>query len=161
MSESPTPRTPIPEFPSDELAAAPALFVQRRAARFQEIDAAGIVFFARLFDWFHDAYFAFLEGEGGRLPEVMVARPWIAPLRRVDAEFLRPIRFGDEVEVAIVALRLDGSELRTGYRIAPAGGGKPLALGRITAVFVDGQSFKRIEPPEFIRAAAARLARAT
>ena len=51
-------------FQRDDLLAAPAGFTHRMLARFQDVDAAGIVFFARIFDYFHDAYVAFFAAHG-------------------------------------------------------------------------------------------------
>ena len=43
---------------------------------FQDIDAAGIVFFARIFDYFHNAFVAHLRARGVSLPEVIAGGEW-------------------------------------------------------------------------------------
>ena len=49
-------------FTRSELLAAPAGFTHHLPARFQDCDAAGIVFYARVFDYFHDAYVGSVDG---------------------------------------------------------------------------------------------------
>ena len=57
-------------FDRDELKLSrPQAFVDRRAIRFQDIDAAGIIFYPRVLEMFHDAYAAFLTFAGSPLAE--------------------------------------------------------------------------------------------
>ena len=142
-------------FTRDELLVAPARFAVQRGVRFQDVDAAGIVFYARFFDMFHDAYADYLAAYGSPLPEVIRARQWAAPLAHAEADFLAPLRFGDTVEVALVAGRLDGSRLSVGYRMTR--GSVACAVGVTVHVFVDVASFKKIPPPAEAAAALAPL----
>jgi YbgC/YbaW family acyl-CoA thioester hydrolase len=145
-------------FERERLKRAEAGFVHRTSARFQDVDAAGIVFFARVFDYFHDAYAAFLAEGGLPLPEILRARAWAAPLRRAEADYLSPIRFGDPLEVALVHADWEASTLSVGYRVSTPGS-KTAAVGVTQHVIVDVASFSRIEPPEPLRALFLRLAR--
>jgi len=54
-------------------------FADRRAIRFQDIDAAGIIFYPRVLEMFHDTYAAFLAFAGAPLPEVLRSGTWLAP----------------------------------------------------------------------------------
>src|SRR2546425_324228 len=105
-------------FTEEELAAArQTSFVHRRIARFQDADAAGVLFFARVFDYFHDGYVELLESAGFQLARVLAEKVWIAPIRHSEAEFLHPIRFGDPLEVAPVRARFEASVLFLGHQI--------------------------------------------
>lgn len=73
----------------------------RASIRFQDVDAAGIMFFARVFDLFHDAFVAHLRAHGVRLDEVLKARVWGAPLVHVEADYARPLSFADEVDIEV------------------------------------------------------------
>lgn len=132
-------------------------FPTRRAVDFHDVDAAGIVFYARLFDYFHDAYVALLAASGEALPAVLAEKRWAAPLRHAEAEFLRPLRYGDSVEVAIVAARVEGSRATLGYRVVDGSGGVA-ALGQTTHVFVDPATFEKIAVPAGVAARLADLA---
>jgi len=138
-------------FGRKELEAARPVYVHRCAARFQDVDAAGIVFFARVFDYFHDAYLAFMEEGGMPHAEVLKARAWGVPIRRAEADYLAPIRFGDKLEVGLARAAWDASKLTIGYRVAVTGG-KVAAVGLTHHVVVNFPSFSRIEPPAELRA---------
>lgn len=131
-------------------------FPFRMTVRFQDVDAAGIVFFARIYDFVHDAYVAFLAARGAPLDEALRTRAWVAPIRRADGEFLRPMRFGDAIEVALVRARLAGSDLRLGWVITGADG-KPAAVVRTHHVYVDPHTWKRTDAPAIVRAAFSEL----
>jgi 1,4-dihydroxy-2-naphthoyl-CoA hydrolase len=137
-----------PGFTRDELALAPpAAAPHEHVVQFQDIDAAGLVFFARIQEYFHDAYAAFLRAEGIALEEALVTRRWAAPLKSSEAHFLRPLRFGAAVSTSLVQARLDGSDLTMGYRTSLRGG-EAAAVGVLRAVFVDLATFKRVPPPD-------------
>ena len=129
-------------FDRDELLGAPARFEHRMAVRFQDVDAAGIVFYPRILEYFHDAYVAWLASLGVVLARVLAERTWAAPIRSAEAEFLRPVTFGDVVDVGVVALAVDGGDLAVGFRIAREG--KPVAIGRSVHSFVDRATWKRL-----------------
>src|SRR5512143_1906178 len=110
------------DFTVDELVNAPARFRTTVKVRFQDVDAAGIVFYPRFFEYFHDAYTQVLDDSGAPLARGINEREWAAPLRRVFAEYLRPVRFGDVLEVAIVGVKIDGTDVNVGYRATKVGG---------------------------------------
>jgi acyl-CoA thioesterase FadM len=142
----------LPGFSTEELTAAPPLgAVQPYVVRFQDVDAAGVVFYPRILELFHDAYVTFLRAAGQPLEIALKTGSWAAPIQWAEAHFLRPMRFGDVVETAVVASRVVESELLLGFRTSLAGG-KPAAVGRTRAVFVDLATFRRTTaPPELER----------
>jgi 1,4-dihydroxy-2-naphthoyl-CoA hydrolase len=143
------------ELTKEELLQAPKRFVHARTVRFHEIDAAGIVFYPRFQEWFHDAYVELLGSEGCSLVEVLATRAWAAPLKGARAEFLKPLRFGDPLEVCCVAGRVERNHLLVGYRVESKG--VAAAVGQTEHVFVDVEKFQRIELPAVIRKVATRL----
>lgn len=146
-----------PPFTSEQLLAAPAGFSCPLTARFQDCDAAGILFYARVFDYFHDAYVAFLATTAHPLPATLAARKVIAPMRHTEADYLRPIRFGDAIAVELVKARFEGSVLTLGYRVLGADGA-PAAIGQTVHVWVDAATFKRAAPPSDLVEAFSRMA---
>ena len=119
--------------------------------RFQDVDAAGIVFFARMFDYVHAAYEEFLAAAGHPLPSVLKDKRWAAPLRHAEADYLAPARFGDSLVVELVAAHLEESEISLGWRIrAESGSGKPTALLQTVHTFVSAENFQRTRVPDEI-----------
>jgi 1,4-dihydroxy-2-naphthoyl-CoA hydrolase len=127
------------------------LHTEQRVVAFQEVDAAGIVFYARIFDYFHDAYVAFLRRRGAPLEDALRDGSWVAPLRRADAEYLRPLRFGDQIQVSIVHVEVEETEYRIGYRVESAAG--VACAGATVHVSVDPDAFRRCPVPEVLRRA--------
>jgi acyl-CoA thioesterase FadM len=81
---------------------------------------------------------------------------WLAPVRHAEADYFKPLRFGDEVTVEICRAHLAETEATLGYRIARAEGGEVCAVGQVVHTFVD-VSFKRIPIPDAVRRALAHI----
>jgi 1,4-dihydroxy-2-naphthoyl-CoA hydrolase len=127
------------------------IYTESRTVAFQDVDAAGIVFYARVFDYFHDAYVSFLRARGVPLETALRDGSWVAPLRRAEADYRRPLRFGAAITVALVRLELEETEYRIGYRIDTADG--VACEGETVHVSVDPATFRRAPIPAFLRRA--------
>ena len=127
------------------------VYSERRVVRFQDVDAAGILFYARTFDYFHDAYVAWLRERGAPLESALRSGEWAAPLHRAEAEYLRPLRFGDALDVALVSVRVGETEFTIDYRIDREG--ETACVGRTLHVSVDPVTFRRSPVPAPLRAA--------
>ena len=106
---------------------------------------------------FHDVYVAFLAFAGAPLPEVLRTGTWIAPVRHAEADYFKPLRFGDLVTVEICRAHLSETEATLGYRIARSDGGEVCVVGQVVHTFVDRTSFKRTAIPEPVRLALQHL----
>lgn len=141
-------------FDRDELKLSrPHAFVERRAIRFQDIDAAGIIFYPRVLEMFHDTYAAFLAFAGRPLADVLNRDTWLAPVRHAEADYFKPLRFGDVVDLEICRALLTETEVTLGYRMARAEGGEVCVVGQVVHTFVDRATFKRVPIPEPVRRA--------
>lgn len=141
------------QFSRDALLAAPgSVHKMDRRVRFQEVDAAGTIYYSRVFDYFGDVYVDLFERGGVNLPRALAKRDWFAPLVHAEAEYLAPMRFGDAVVVHVVKVRCGKSAATVGYRIVSPEG-RPLAVGHTVHVFVDGATFRPCPiPPDVHRA---------
>lgn len=126
-------------------------FSHHHTVRFQEIDAAGIVYFATVISYMHDAYAAFLAARGVGLGAVLEEGTLAMPLRHAEADFLRPIRLGESLEVQIVGRSELGTKVAFYYRII--GGTEVKAVGQTVHVFLDRKTFLRAEPSPALRTA--------
>ena len=127
-----------------------------RVVRFQDIDAAGILFYPRALEYFHDAYLAHLAAKGIDLPRVLRERTWGAPIVRVEADFKSPMRYGDEIVVAIENAELGRSSLGVHYRVRANGDPtRVYCSGKTVHVFIDPASMRPREIPEDVRGALA------
>ncbi len=144
-------------FTHEELMSATSpLYSESRDVRFQEIDAAGVVFFATFADYFHDAYVRMLASGGLSLPRVLEEGAWGLPLVHAETDYLRPLRFGDTIAVEVVAFRTSPRAVTFGHRVLVRG--KPSALGQTVHASIDRKTFSPIALPEPLEAALSRLA---
>lgn len=71
----------------------------RRAVRFEEVDAAGILFFARYLNYAHDAMEHFFAGLEGGYATLITKRHVGLPAVDVKMRFFAPVRYGDTLEI--------------------------------------------------------------
>lgn len=141
-------------FERDELKLSrPRAFIEQRAIKFQDIDAAGIIFYPRVLEMFHDTYASFLAHAGCPLPEVMRTGTWLAPVRHAEADYFKPLRFGDPIQVEICRAFVQETEATLGYRIARMEGGEVCVVGQVVHTFVERATFKRTTIPELVHRA--------
>lgn len=108
--------------------------VYRRVIRFQETDAAGVVYFANLLSLCHEAYEASLAEAGVDLKHFFSGSSEIAvPIVHAEADFYQPLFCGDAIAIALIPRQLNPQSFEVAYTItaqsaAPAEAGqKPLA----------------------------------
>ncbi len=130
-----------------------SLHTVRRVVRFQDVDAAGTIYFPRVLEYFADNYIDLLVHVGLDVPTLLREKRWAAPLAHAEADFLRPLFFGDAVDVEVVALKVGKTSATFGHRIR-TGGGEPSAIGHTVHVFVDPTVFKPIPVPAKLAAIA-------
>jgi YbgC/YbaW family acyl-CoA thioester hydrolase len=121
-----------------------------RAVAFQDVDAAGIVFFVRFFEYCHDALFAFLGSRGISMPEILASGRWGAPLAHVEADYTMPLRFGDRFTVGITNVTIGGSSMRVDYRVTSARD-KSVCSAHMVHVFIDRTSMRPCPAPQSVR----------
>ena len=131
-----------------------ALFSSTRVVRFQDIDAAGILFFAKTFEFFHDAYVECLAQHQVDLPKVLASNTWLAPLVHAECDYKHPMRFGDQVTVEIIGAQLKERSMTVEYSIR--GNDKIFATGKTVHVFLEKASMKACAIPEEVRVIFAR-----
>ncbi|MBN9161478.1 MAG: hypothetical protein BGO98_09440 [Myxococcales bacterium 68-20] len=88
--------------------------VYRRAVRFEEVDAAGIAFFARFFNWCHEAMERFFDGVPGGYVDLITRRRIGFPAVHLTADWKTPLRYGDvaNIETAVAKLGTTSATLR-------------------------------------------------
>ncbi len=128
------------------------IFSVARRVRFQDIDAAGILFFARAFEYFHDTYLALLEARGIDVPRVIREGAWGAPLGHAEADFSAPMRYGDPIRVAIERGEIGRSSLSVFYRVhEEADPSRVFCTGKMVHVFIDVATRRPRAVPDDIR----------
>lgn len=149
-------------FEHRELKTGAPLYTRRAAVRFQDIDAAEIVFFPRFLEYFHDAWLDLLGEVGLDVPEVLREKRWAMPLRHAEADYLGSLRFGELFEVAVVAVVLEESAVSVGFRLSTVAElSRVVAVGQTEHVWVErvGERMERRPLSAELREAFERLQR--
>lgn len=106
-------------------------FVYRLPVRFHDVDSAGIVFFARIFQYAHDAYEAWLRTIGFSLDRPAAERGYGFPLVHAEADFHKPILPGQEVVIELAPVAVGESSYTIRSRLSLPEGE---ALATVTTV---------------------------
>lgn len=92
-------------------------FIYSRTVRFQDTDAAGVVYFANILSMCHEAYEASLAASGINL-NAFFCYPKIAiPITHVTTDFLRPMFCGDDLKIYVNPRQLKDSEFEIEYEV--------------------------------------------
>lgn len=133
-------------------------FEHRLRVRFQDVDAAGIIFFSRYFEKAHEAFEEWMEAAGLPVTAEMMARREVGlPLVQAGGEFHSPALLGEELCVAVEVERLGASSVTYVFHFTGPAGQKRATV-RTTHVCIDPQSFRSRPWPEAMRAALAAAA---
>jgi 1,4-dihydroxy-2-naphthoyl-CoA hydrolase len=95
-------------------------FTYNRSVRFQDTDAAGVVYFANILGICHEAYEESLEAAGIDL-KAFFSNPAVAfPIVHANVDFFRPIFCGDKLLINLMPQKLGGEKFEIGYEISLA-----------------------------------------
>ena len=125
-------------------------FQHQRRVHFHECDPAGIVYFAHVFTFCHEAYEELMRA-GGLPIETLLTGATVYPLRHVEADFTGPMRMGDLVTIAVVIGKLGERSFRVDYTVRDPQGA-PLATSASVHVAVDKASMRPVAIPPPVRA---------
>lgn len=114
--------------------------------RLHDVDHAGVMFFARIFTYAHDAYESFMDSLGLDLG-ALIRQGAPLPIVHAGADYLAPLRHGDDVTVMLEIEALGQTSFTLSYIFR--NGEALMAKARTVHVFLEGQ---RPSPlPENIR----------
>lgn len=121
------------------------MFTRRYRYRFGDIDHAGIAYYPALMHYCHCAFEDFWADDlGVSYPVLMKEHNLGFPSVHLEADFLAPIRYGDEPEIAVGVLRLGGSSVDFGFWFRTQ---RPACRMKITTVAVAMDTLKKVELP--------------
>jgi 1,4-dihydroxy-2-naphthoyl-CoA hydrolase len=148
----------VTRFAKEQLLAAPrGEPTYRHTVRLQDVDAAGVVFFANVLAICNDALLAWLDAQGLSVARLLHTGRLLAPVKHAEADYLAPLRFGDVCEVELVAVDAEATQVTVGYRLRRQGDGEVVAVAQMAQVSVDGKLFSRVPFPPEVQAVFARL----
>lgn len=120
--------------------------------RFQDVDAAGVLFFGRIFDYSHHAYEELIESSGVDRAHYFAGAEYLVPIAHAEADYRNPIRVGERVTVAIDVTRVGRASFRLRYRVTGRADEDLRAEVVTVHAFVDRATMRPISIPEHLRA---------
>lgn len=117
--------------------------------RFGDLDAAGIAYYPRLANFLHEAFEDFFRGHVGR-PYPEVFREGLGcPTVKLEMEFISPVHYGDQVQIAVVVEDIGRTSVRVRYEASVEG--RPVFTARNTVVMVEMKSWRPTHVPDWLR----------
>lgn len=92
-------------------------FVHTRRVRFGDCDPAGIAYFPRFFDWFHQAMEQWFDEGLGIDYAGLIASGHGMPCVHTEADFKAPCRLGDVLHIHLAVAKRGGSSVVLEYRV--------------------------------------------
>ncbi len=127
-------------------------FRAKLKVRFGDIDQAGIVYYPRFLHYFHVALEEFFEVELGIDYPTLIKQHRIGfPTVHLETDFIKPLWYGDEIDVEVRVLHLGSSSLRWGYRTYANGETNPRNGGSNVTVCMHMDTFAKMDIPAWLR----------
>lgn len=120
-------------------------FTHSYPIRFQDTDAAGVVYFARGLALCHAAYEDSLQAAGLDVKAFFSPRAALAyPIVHASMDYHRPLHCGDRVTIALHPRRLEEASFEVTYRLyRDADADRPLALALTRHLCIEAQPRRR------------------
>jgi 4-hydroxybenzoyl-CoA thioesterase len=129
------------------------MLVYERPIRFEEVDAARIVFFGRYLGFAHEAMEHLFSGIEGGYSHLILARHTGFPAVHVEMSFSAPTRYGDTLHIETSTAKIGNRSAVLRYRMRRAADGVLSAEVQHTVVTTDLDAMKSCDMPDDVRAA--------
>jgi 4-hydroxybenzoyl-CoA thioesterase len=129
------------------------VIVHDRTVRFEDIDAAGIVFFARFFNYCHDAMERFFDELPGGYAGLIMDRKIGFPAVHVTSDFTSPIRYGDVARIEGTVTKLGTTACHFHFKVMRAKDAALVATMKHVHVCSDLRAMTKLPFPADVRAA--------
>jgi 1,4-dihydroxy-2-naphthoyl-CoA hydrolase len=126
-------------------------FSHNRTVRFQDTDAAGVVYFANVLSICHEAYEASLAASGINLKSFFNNPTAAIPIIHASVDFLRPMFCGDKLLIHLTPQQLGENKFEIAYQIVAASSSEQQLAKAITRhVCINPITRTRTQLPEAI-----------
>ncbi len=122
------------------------MFTANVKVYFYDADPAGIIFYASLFKFVHAAYEDFMRSLHTER-DYFFDKDYILPIIHAEADYVRPIKVGDELQVEVGVSLLKNSSFELNYKFYKEDK-QFTAIAKTVHVCVKKEEFKKIELPK-------------
>ena len=124
-------------------------FTYTRTIRFQDTDAAGVVYFASVLSICHEAYEESLAASGVNIQAFFSRSPVAIPIVHASADFFRPMLCGDKILIDLTPKYMGDDYFEVTYKMVDAGD-REIATVLTEHVCIDPETKKRQQLPNEI-----------
>jgi 4-hydroxybenzoyl-CoA thioesterase len=121
-----------------------------REVRFQDVDAAGLLFFPEFLSYAHEAMERFFEPLDGGYVRLITERKVGLPAVRIQSVFHAPVRYGDRLSIETRVAALGNRSMTLAYRFRRQDGVLAAELEH-TVVTTDLNALRSCEMPADVR----------
>ncbi len=121
------------------------MFTTKVKVFFYDADPAGIIFYASLFKFAHSAYEEFMRSLKTE-KNFFFDRDYVLPIIHAEADYLQPVKPGDELKVKLTVSQLKKSSFELSYTFYNSTR-KIVAKAKTVHVCADKKKFEKIELP--------------
>ncbi len=125
---------------------ASALYEHKFTTRIHDIDAAGVLFFARNLYYAHDAYEAFLNQNDLSISKILMS-DFVLPISHTEARFKTPVFLNEKIRVKLFLLTLSVDEFSLHYEFINQKN-KVCSTAQTNHVCLNSTNHKRMKLPE-------------
>lgn len=116
-------------------------FTYERPVRFADEDHAQIVYYPRFFHFFHEAFEEMFAAHG--IPYRQCLDEHVGwPAVHAEADYKRPVRFGDRLVIVVSAARVGETSATFEYVGTRAGDDEPAVTGKIVVACLDMKTMR-------------------
>ena len=119
--------------------------------RFQDVDAAGVLFYGRIYDYCHQAYEELIESAGVDRAHYFSKAEYLVPIVHSEADYKTPILHGERISIEIDVTRVGRASFRLRYRVRGPAGDPRVEVATVHA-FANRATMKPIPIPDALRA---------
>jgi 4-hydroxybenzoyl-CoA thioesterase len=129
-------------------------FISQVKVRFGDTDPAGVMYFPRFLDVFHQVYEDWFDDELGigyrwSIEDAKIGFPTVS----AKTDYRAPFRFGEIMEVELTLTKLGSRSMTTTYKARGAGESDVRVYAEVVSVVCDMRTFESAEMPAPLRAA--------
>jgi len=129
-------------------------FKRQIKVRFGDTDPAGVMYFPRFLDVFHQVYEDWFDDELGigyrwSIEDALVGFPTVS----AKTEYRGPFRFGEMMEIELTLTKLGDRSMTTTYKARGLGEDRVRVFCEVVSVVCDMQTFESVDMPAPLRAA--------
>ncbi|MEI7615408.1 MAG: acyl-CoA thioesterase [Actinomycetota bacterium] len=123
------------------------MYIYNTKIRLFHTDAANLIFFSNLFNIAHECYEEFLEKSGFSIKEILNDNNFIIPVVHAEADYLKPLRVGDKIEIRMSLNSAGKSSFILDFVLYNESGEKTATVKTVNVV-IETKSKKPLKIPE-------------